>query len=429
MEKHDLLGKQDSEFIIRPWSSVVAEPIIIEKAHNCFVWDTAGNKYLDFTSGYFVNVAGHTNPAIVEAATKQLNLVSQVTMKQSSIPAIKLAEKLAQIAPGNLKKVFYTTGGSEAVEFALKMARCYTKKREIISLRGCYHGLTLGALSLCSNVKYRKTAYTALPGGVLNITNPYTYRWPHKEEDFAELTKREMETVLGVRTNNGEHDAAAIIVEYVQGATGVIAPQGWMRVLRKICDENNILLIVDEIQTGLGRTGKMFGCQHDGIVPDIMILGKGISGGVGSMGAVVTNANIAAVFNAGTTPTNAGNAVSCAAGLALIGELEKKKLPENASKVGEYLVRRLREIESPHIGDVRMKGLMGGIELVEDKETKIALSKEKMFKIKENLKNNGIIITISGLLSNFFRVQPPLTLTTAQADIFVDAFKKSLGEI
>ncbi len=422
--------EKDKEYVMRAWKSV-AEPVTIVEGKGAVVKDADGKGYLDFASGYFVNVCGHSHENIINAVCNQIQRVSQVSMKQTTEPLVLLAEKLAKITPINLKKSFFTTGGSEAIEFAMKMARCYTKKHEIIALKNAYHGLSLAALSASTNTKYRATAYNPLPSGISHAPNAYCYRCKYCNGDCDLQCAREIENVI--KGNSFEvvstENVGTLMIELVQSVGGIIPPNEWFREIKDICERNNVVLIVDEIQTGLGRTGKMFACEHWDIKPDIMALGKGVSGGVGSMGVTISRDEIIENFLSGTCSTSAGNAVSCAGGLALIETLEKEKIPDNAAKMGRYLKKQLSDMDNRYFGDVRFKGLMGGVEMVEDKETKKPLAKEKMLKITQKLQDKGVIITISGPLGNVFRMQPVLIITEEQVDKFTGLFEETVKEV
>src|SRR3989338_4808916 len=276
----EILNK-DKEYVIRAWSSNTG-PIPIVEGKGVHVTDASGKEYMDFASGYFVNVCGHSHPDIIKAVSDQVSRISQVSMRQTTVPLVLLAEKLAKITPGNLKKSFFSTGGAESVEFAMKMARCYTGKHEIIALRNAYHGLSLATLSASTNTSYRGTAYNPLPSGISHAPNAYCYRCKYNDHGCDLQCAREIEKVIKGKSFEvvSTENIGTLLIEPVQSVGGIIPPDGWFELVKEICEKHHILLIVDEIQTGLGRTGKMFACEHWGINPDIMTLAKGISGGV-----------------------------------------------------------------------------------------------------------------------------------------------------
>jgi 4-aminobutyrate aminotransferase / (S)-3-amino-2-methylpropionate transaminase / 5-aminovalerate transaminase len=415
----------DRKYVMRPWTHPAGEPVIVARAKNCTVTDVHGKEYLDLTAGYFVNNAGHCHPRIAEAASKQMYEVLQVSGKHGTIPAIRLAKKLIELAPKSVNKVFFSTGGSEANEFALKAARQYTKRSDIAYLENGYHGLTLGALEVTASEKYRESAGKPMGGENYAIPNAYCYRCkfgPHKECNVQCLDG--VEALFDARPNT-----AALIAEPVQAVGGLAPPKKWWERLDEIRKKRGILLIADEVQTGLGRTGKMFAVEHYGLQPEILTGGKGLSGGVGSLAATIASDAVSKAFFGGTTPTSGGNAVSAAAGHELIRIVEDEKLVENAANVGRYFTETAWALKDPWIGDVRFTGLLGGIELVKNTESREVLGKNEVAKIKDLLHEHGMLITVSGLYGNVLRLQPPLTFTNAMVDQFIAALRKSLQTV
>jgi 4-aminobutyrate aminotransferase len=427
------LLKLDGEYIIRAWGGRAAEPVVVTRGEGVFLIGVDGKRYIDCSSGLFVMVAGHNPKKVIDAITRQAQEVIQTSMRQTTIPAIMLAKKLAEITPGKLKKTFYTTGGAESNEFALKFAKAYKQKYEVVALKGSYHGLTPGALAVTSSSRYRASNFGPLPGPVLRAPQPYCYRCPLRMEyPGCDLwCAKELENVIkgnGIEVVN-QMNVAAVIVEPVQGAGGIIPPREYLPEVRRICDRNDVLLIVDEVQTGFGRTGRMFACEHWGVEPDIMTLAKGIGGGI-PLGAVVCKEEIVANAFMGTTPTSAGNAVACAAGLATIQTIEEENLCKNAENMGKYFTERLlEEIPSKYVGEVRFLGLMGGLELVYDTKTKEPVDGKTMEKIKIKLAEKGVIVSTSGPLGNEFRIQPPLIINKEEVDMVVKAFKEAIEEV
>ncbi|HEU0034634.1 MAG TPA: aspartate aminotransferase family protein [Kofleriaceae bacterium] len=422
----DAIEAADQQYVMRPWTHPAGEPVIVAKARGCVVTDVHGKDYLDFTAGYFVNNAGHCHPRVVEAAKRQLDQVLQVSGKHGTVAAVRLAEKLMKIAPPSIHKAFFSTGGSEANEFALKLARQYTKKPDVAYLQNGYHGLTLGSLEVTSTEKYRESAGKPLGKDNYAIPTAYCYRCPvglRPETCKAECLDG-VEAQFAARPNT-----AALIAEPIQAVGGLAPPVKWWDRLDRIRKSRGILLIADEIQTGLGRTGKMFAVEHYGLQPDIMTGGKGLSGGVGSLGMTAASNAIAKDFFGGTTPTSGGNAVSCAAGLALIETIVDEGMIENAAKMGRYFTEAAFALGDPWIGDVRFTGLLGGIELVKDRATKEVLGKAELAKIKDGLHAQGMLITMSGWHGNVLRLQPPLSITSAQLDTFIAALRKTLTTV
>lgn len=427
MGEHDAqaIEAADEKYVMRPWTHPAGEPVIIAKAKGCVVTDVHGKEYLDLTAGYFVNNAGHCHPRIIEAATKQLGEVLQVSGKHGTIPAIRLAERLIKLAPKTINKAFFSTGGSEANEFALKIARQYTKKPDVAYLENGYHGLTLGSLEVTASEKYRESA--GKPLGTDNYAIPTAYCYRCK---FGPHTQCKVECLDGIEAKlDARPNTAAIIAEPIQAVGGLAPPQKWWDRLDRVRKDRRILLIADEIQTGMGRTGKMFAIDHYGLEPEIMTGGKGLSGGVGSLGLTAAGDEQARAFFGGTTPTNGGNAVSAAGGLAMIDTIFDEGLIENAAKMGRYFAEAAWALDDPWIGDVRFTGLLGGIELVKNRDTREILGKTEMAKVKDHLHEQGMLITVSGLHGNVLRLQPPLSITSQQLDTFIAALRNTLRTV
>jgi 4-aminobutyrate aminotransferase/(S)-3-amino-2-methylpropionate transaminase len=422
----DAIEADDAQYVMRPWPNPAGEPVIVARARGCTVTDIRGKDYLDFTAGYFVNNAGHCHDKIIDAAAAQMKNVLQVSGKHGSMPAVQLAKRLVQLAPKSVNKVFFSTGGSEANEFALKAARQHTKKPDVAYLENGYHGLTLGALEMTASEKYRDSA--GKPMGSENYALPCAYCYRCKlgktPDNCATECLDGVEAKLDARPKT-----AAIIAEPIQAVGGLAPPQKWWDRLDRIRKTRGILLIADEVHTGLGRTGKMFAIDHYGLEPEIITGGKGLSGGVGSLSATMASDAIVKGFFGGTTPTSGGNAVSAAAGLALVDVLSSERLIENAAKMGRYFTEAAWDLADPWIGDVRFTGLLGGIELVSDRATKTILGKAEVAKVKDGLHELGMLITVSGLHGNVLRLQPPLSITAAQIDQLISALRKTLQAV
>ena len=416
------LVNRDAKVVIRPWTGS-NEPVPIVSASGCMVTDEDGRTFLDFTSGYFVNQAGHCHPNIVEAATAQLKAVTQVSGRHTTPPVVDLAERLTEAAPDPISRIFFTTGGSESNENAVKMARQTSGKTDILCIDNAYHGLTGGVLGGCSAPKYRATS--GLPDDEVvrrffRIPAPYCYRCP-KQNDCATQCLDGVEATVEARP-----ETAALLAEPVQAVGGIVPPEAWWTRLDGIRKKHRLLLVLDEIQTGLGRTGTMFAAEHYGLEPDILTVGKGISGGVGALAGVMASDAIASEYYGGTTPTSAGNAVSAAAGAALFDTIVSEGLLANCSAMGRYFTEAVEALDDPWVGDVRFKGLLGGVELVSDRESREVLPGELVGQVKETLFGEGMLLTVSGPHKNVLRLQPPLSITSKQLDSFVDALKRTL---
>jgi 4-aminobutyrate aminotransferase/(S)-3-amino-2-methylpropionate transaminase len=423
-EAADLEAK-DARYVMRPWTHPAGEPVIVATAKDCVVTDVHGKEYVDFTAGYFVNNAGHCHPRIAEAAAKQCTEVLQVSGKHGTIPMVRLAEKLMKLAPKPIAKAFFSTGGSEANEFALKLARQFKHKPALAYLENAYHGLTAGALAACSAEKYRETAGFPLGDYTYTIPNAYCYRCT-----LGTPATCKTECLDGVEAKlDARPDTAAVLAEVIQSVGGIAPPQKWWDRLDRIRKARGMLLILDEIQTGLGRTGKMFALEHYGLEPEILTGGKGLSGGVGSLGVTCASDALVGTFFGGTTPTSGGNAVSAAAGLAMIETIVDEKLMDNATAMGRYFTEAAWDLDDPWIGDVRFVGLLGGVELVASKDTKAVLGKAQIARIKDLLHEAGMLITVSGLHGNVLRLQPPLTITRGHIDQLIAALRVTLASV
>ncbi|MCP2520056.1 acetyl ornithine aminotransferase family protein [Candidatus Aminicenantes bacterium AC-335-B20] len=405
-------------------------PLTVKKAHGMLIEDMDGNIFLDFTAGIAVNVTGHTHPKVVEAIKKQSEeLIHMSGTDFYYAPQVLLAEKLAEIVPiKGEKKVFFGNSGTEVVEAAIKLARYYTKRPGIIAFYGSFHGRTLGSLSLtASKAVQRKNMAPFLPN-VFHSPYAYCYRCIFgKEVDNCKLECISFIKEFLFSKIAPPEDIAAIIIEPIQGEGGYnIPPEKFIKAINDLAKENKILLIVDEIQSGMGRTGKWFAFEHFGIEPDIVTIAKGIASGL-PLGVCVSKAEIMTWEPGAHASTFGGNPVSCASALATI-ELLEKELISNAKEMGEYMLSKLRELQKKHplIGDIRGKGLMIGVELVKDRETK-EKAKEERDKIVYKCFEKGLIILGAG--ENSIRFCPPLIIKKEDIDIGLKIFEKALSDV
>ena len=353
-------------------------PVTIEKGFGAHVWDTDNKEYIDCMGGYGVALVGHRNERVVNAIKTQLDKIITVHSSLYSKTREEFLENLMKIAPKGLSQVHLNNSGAESIEAAIKFARKFTGKKGMIAMNGSYHGKSLGALSLTFNPKYRKS-FQPLVDKV--SFSPY-----------GDIDKLQ---------NTIDNDTAFIILEPIQGESGIhVPPDGFLQKVRKICDENEILLIFDEIQSGLGRTGRMWASEHWETSPDILCLAKGIAGGV-PMGATLVRPDILSVMNKGEhSSTFGGNPLSCSAGTATIQALTQDGLIDNAEKMGKKFSDGLNILKSKHgiIREIRGKGLMIGIEL--------------KFEVKDILLEGikkGVLLLYSG--RNILRLLPPLVIT------------------
>jgi 4-aminobutyrate aminotransferase/(S)-3-amino-2-methylpropionate transaminase len=404
-------------------------PIVIDHASGAEVWDENGREYLDCFSGISVVNAGHNHPRVIAAAKAQMDkLVHCSSYLYHVKPVADLAEKLAEIAPRGLTKTFFGNGGAEAIEGAMKLARLYTGKHEFIALHASFHGRTWGTLSITGNQGRKKRGGPYAPG-VSFAPAPYAYRslWPDDPERYASHCAKCLEDVIRFETSG---DVAAFIAESVMGEGGIIVPPlNYFREIKKILDQHGILFIADEVQSGFGRTGKMFAIEHYGVVPDILVTAKGIADGF-PLSAYTTRPEIAAAYKPGDhLSTFGGNPVSCAAALANIQVMQEENLAGGAAETGDYAMKKLRQLQkdNPLIGEVRGAGLMIGVELVRDE--KLTPANTEAEAVRDSLLKQGVLVGVGGVYGNVVRFQPPLIVTKQQIDRVLAAFSSTLAEI
>lgn len=422
---------QDARHVIRAWSNI-AEPTPIARGEGPLLYDYDGKEYIDCNSGMFCVNIGHSHPAVVQAAQEQVALVMQVSGHQTTAATAGYAELIASIAPGDLKKLYFTTGGAETNNVALKLAKSASGKHEIIALKNAYHGLHGISLSATGSTSYKK-GFGPLEPGVLHAPHPYCYRCPFgMTYPACELRcAQEIEYILTGEAVSAvpEGSVGSVIVEPVQGRGGIVPPEGWLRKVREICDRHGLLLVVDEVMTGFGRTGALWGVNHEDVVPDILSISKNFGGGIPA-GAVLTRESLAEPFKTSAAPTFAGNAVACAAGLAATRVLLEGRLWENAAAMGARLTEGLLAMRNRRfVGEARFKGLIGGLELVSDQATRAPLPGAQMARLKEELLRLGVMVTYSGPRGNVFRIQPVLSISAEQIDRVVEAFDQAIGNV
>jgi 4-aminobutyrate aminotransferase / (S)-3-amino-2-methylpropionate transaminase / 5-aminovalerate transaminase len=404
-------------------------PIVIDHASGVKVWDENGREYLDCFSGISVVNAGHNNPRVVVAAKAQMDkLIHCSSYLYHVAPVADLAEKLASIAPRGLTKSFFGNGGAEAIEGALKLARLYTGKHEFISLHGSFHGRSWGALSLTGN-QGRKKRGGPYAAGIAFAPTPYAYRslWPNDPEECARQCAKSIDEIIRFATAG---DVAAFIAEPVMGEGGILVPpKNYFREVKKVLDQHGILFIADEVQSGFGRTGKMFAIEHYSVTPDILVTAKGIADGF-PLSAYTTRPEIAAAYKPGDhLSTFGGNPVACAASLANIRVMEEENLPTRAAETGEYAMKKLRNLQKQNalIGEVRGLGLMIGVELVRD--DKLTPANSEAEGIRDALLRQGVLVGVGGVYGNVVRFQPPLIISKEEIDHALNAFAAALTEV
>ncbi|MFQ6081294.1 MAG: aspartate aminotransferase family protein [Candidatus Bathyarchaeia archaeon] len=422
--------KEYNQYIITSYGAPF--PIAVAEADDVFITDMEGRKYLDFWAGIATVNIGHRNPKVQEAVRKQMDkLVHCSSQTYYTAPPLELAKKIAAIAPFQPCKTTFHTSGSEATDVALKMVRRYSKKHEILTLQGCYHGRTYGAHSIGTPVAAYSKSYVMSPyaPGAVHVPAPYCYRcslgleYPQCGIQCAKM----IEDIINFGTSR---DVAAYMAEPIQGVGGIVTPPDeYFQEVKKILDKYGILLILDEVQTGIGRIGKMWGAESYRVRPDVITLAKGLANGW-PIGAVVASGQIGDSFEHGDHFSTFGaNPVICAAAVATLDYLVENRLWENAEKMGDLLMERLKEMEGRHeiIGEARGKGLMIGVEIVKDKKTKEPGAEESK-EIRKLCADDGLIVGLGGWWSNVIRIQPPLTIKEEHVDQALETLEKAVKE-
>jgi len=443
------IEKIDKEFVWHPFTQMLDwekdDNIVIERGDGIYLYDIHGNKYIDGVSSLWVNIHGHNNKELNDAIKKQADKISHSTLLGlASVPSAILAQKLIEIAPTNLKKVFYSDSGSTSVEIAIKVAfqyfrqkgSKYKNKKKFIAATSAYHGDTIGSVSV-GGMELFHSIYKPLLFETLRITYPYCYRCPFNlKHPACELyCAKEAEKIIGYYA---DQSAAVIIEPMVQGAAGMITmPAGYMKKIEKACRDNEVLLIVDEVATGFGRTGKMFACEHEDINPDAMCVAKGITGGYLPLAATLFSKEIYEGFIANFEDnktffhghTYTGNQLASASAIKSL-ELFKKHniINANTPKV-EYFSKKLKEFNKlEHVGEVRTIGLMAGIELVLDRKSKEPyLQKDKIgHKVILKAREKGVIIRPLG---DVIVVLPPLVIEKNEIDELLGVVYDSIKSV
>ena len=403
------------EYTFFSWSvQAAANPIPMAKAEGVYFWDANGKRYLDFSSQLMNVNIGHQHPKVVKAIQEQAGKLAFAHPGMATEPRGRLGQKIAEVAPGDLKKTFFCLGGAEANENAVKMARFYTGRHKILSRYRSYHGATHGAIALTGDYR-RLPVEPAMPGAV-HFLDPYCYRCPFgwtRETCHRECIAHVEEIIQ----YEGPEHIAAIIMEGVTGSNGLIVPPDdyWPRI-REICDRHGILLISDEVMSGWGRTGQWFAVDNWGVVPDIITTAKGLTAGYVPLGAVIVREKLAEYFENRMLwcgLTYSGHPLACAAGLATIEVYERDGLLDNARVVGAYLGERLEAIKARHasVGDVRYIGLFSALEIVKSKRTKQPI--DPLLETGKYLRSHGLF---TFLFHNILFIVPPLCITIAQID-------------
>jgi 4-aminobutyrate aminotransferase len=422
------LIKIDQTYVSPSYTRVY--PLVVKKAKGVWVHDVDGNVFLDFTAGIAVCATGHCHPEVVQAIRDQ----SETLLHMSGTdfyyePQIILAKKLAFLAPGEgVKRTYFGNSGAEAVEAAFKLARYHTRRELNIAFFGAFHGRTMGALSLTASKTIQKKHYYPVVPGITHIPYAYCYRCPYNlcyPQCGLECVRWVEETLF--RTTMPPDEVAAIFVEPIQGEGGyIVPPPEFHRELYKIAKKYNILYVADEVQSGMGRTGKMFAMEHYGVAPDILVVAKGIASGM-PLGATIATTQIMDWEAGSHASTFGGNPVSCQAALTTIRLIEEG-LMSNAATQGDRMITRLKELQKVYecMGDVRGKGLMIGVEFVKDRETKERAGDWRNFIVKRAFERGLLLL---GCGDNTIRFCPALTVTEEEVDVCLSIFEKCVKEV
>jgi taurine--2-oxoglutarate transaminase len=429
VESNSELGQQivadAKEYVLHSWSVQDAvNPIPVAGGKGRYFWDYDGKRYLDFAS-QLVNLSlGHQHPKLIAAIKEQAEKLCTIGPPMASEPRSTLARLLAEVTPGDLAMSFFTNGGAEANENAIKLARWYTGRHKVIARYRSYHGATAGAITLTGDPR-RWAAEPGIPG-VVRMFDPYTYRCPAGHPDPCPVCSGapHLEEILQYE---GPQTVAAVIMETVTGTNGVIVPpDGYMQSIREVCDRHGIVLIFDEVMAGFGRTGRWFACENWDVVPDILTVAKGINSGYVPLGAMVISAKLRdwirdKPFSGGLTYS--GHPLACASAVASIGVFREERIVENAAAHGRYLADALRSLQDRHpsIGDVRGLGLFWGVELVRNRETRKPLvpfnaggeAAAPVLRLTKAALDAGLYLFVHW---NVIMLAPPLNITREEVD-------------
>lgn len=426
MNREELISKHN-KYIMPSVHVSYKEPLCIKKGEGEYLYDLDGKKYLDFYTGIMVIVSGHCNKKVTDAVSAQIKELQHSTSFFINIPVVELAEKLAKITPGKLQQSFFVNSGSEAVEGAINLAQIYTGRDTVIGLQHGYHGRTLLTKTL--------TAISVWREGQTNISNirytpnAYCYRCNfNSSPDRCDMAcARYLEEVIQTQTKG---EIACVVAETIQGVGGLIfPPKDYFKVIAEITKKYGGLLIIDEVQCGMGRTGNMFAIEHYGVEPDIMAMAKGLANGF-PIGVFISTEEIASCFYGPSVSTFGGNPVSCAAASANLDYIFENKTIENSEKIGRLFEKQLMLLKEKHkiIGDVRGKGLFWGIELVKDLKTKEPASEETE-EILQYCKDEGLLIGECGDYFHVLRLGPPLNISEEKAYEGIKILDKAISKL
>jgi len=429
--KTELPGPRARELIARDANVISPSyprdyPFAMSHGRGTEVWDVDGNRFLDFASGIAVCATGHSHPKVVEAVKQAAEKFLHISSDYWHENMVALAERLADVAPlGEPVMSFLCQSGTESVEGAVKLARYVTGRPRFIGFLGGFHGRTMGSLSFTSSKYTQQKGFAPTMPGVTHVPYPNPYRPLFAGSDQGEAVLDYIRMLF--ERNVPPSEVAAILVEPIQGEGGyIVPPDGFLAGLRRLCDEHGILLIFDEVQSGVGRTGKMYACEHWGVQPDILTSAKGLGSGL-PIGAVIARRRVMEHWKRGAHGnTYGGNPVTCAAAIATL-DLVKSEYAANAARVGRHFMGRLHELQRdyPCIGEVRGKGLMIGMELIET-DAERTPARELCDRVVTRAYHNGLILLTCGVST--LRFMPPLSVSEAEVDEAVGMLRASLEE-
>jgi 4-aminobutyrate aminotransferase len=430
MSRTDLLVERDAA-LLSETLKVRFFPLVIDRAKGCHIWDITGREYLDFMASWAVANTGYGNPEIKKAVFDQLDKISFATLTAfMSEASIELADQLLKAVPGRgERKVWFGLGGSDASDAVAKLVPMAQKRPRMVSYIGGYHGQTGGSAALSGHTAQSRV----MSGNVVKVPYPNPYRCPLGHDDPATCWKACLSYLEDYvfRTICPPQDVAGLIVEAVQSDGGdIVPPDGYLQGVQALCRKHGILFIVDEVKIGFGRTGKMWGFEHSGLEPDVVVLGKAMGSGFSPISAVVAPASVLDVAPAINMYTTAGNPAAATAGLATLKYIQDHDLAGNARVIGDRLLAGFKELQKRHplIGDARGSGMILGVELVKDRKTKEPAAKEAA-KVAYRAFELGLIIFYGGIYSNVLEITPPLTMTPAEADQGIAILDEALRDV
>lgn len=425
----------NQEYTLFSWSKQKGtNPVAVKYAEGVYLYDYDGKRYIDFSSGLMNVNIGHGDQRITAAVVKQMQEVSYVTPSCVTKVRGELGKKLAEICPGDLNKAFFTLCGATSIENAIKLARLYTGRHKILTRYQSYHGASIGAIAASGDPRRLPVDAQQAPNFV-HFDLPYTYRYEHGEENLLKDCIAQLERIIAYE---GPNNIAAILLEGQSGSSGCfLYPDGYLKAVREICSKHGILLIMDEVMSGFGRTGKWFGFQHHDIVPDMIAMAKGLTCGYLPFGCLMISDKIASKYDDAVLPlglTYSAHPVSCAAALETLKIYDDDNLIENAAAMGKYLDARIEELKKKHpsIGNWRNKGLLGCLELVKNKKTKEPMAPFNakpdemvvMNKVAAKIRELGMYTFVRW---NYIFIAPPLIVTKEQIDEGLEIISKAIS--